>query len=274
MGTALLSGILASTPIDESHVRKFIACVKRQESAKKLESRFADYNATVEVVCDDNVRAVTAADVVILGFQPGDVGAILGEQEMADALEGKTIVSMLAGVGCQMIKATLMGGSIPHDEPAKDIYSIVRVLPSIGAQINESMSFISESKLSEEAASLVKWLFGRVGATEVVAEELIDTVVGISATCHALAVTAVDAVVDGSVSRGISRAASLKIAAQCLRSASTLLLDKMTLEELKDSMSVPRGITTEAWIHLDRGNIRPAISSTVREAVDYANRMA
>lgn len=266
MGTALLTGILASKTEEPSPVKRYYACVRREEAATRLRERLS-LRKEVEVVCNDNIRALRAADTIILGFQPGDVSKILRNAEVSKALEGKLIISMLAGVTCEEISVILKEHNTDQ-EPR-----VIRVVPSIGAQINQSCTLISETKLDAPAMSLVEWLFSQVGSNQTVSEELLNTAVAISATSHALTVTAVDALTDGSVSRGIPRSVALKIAAQCLSSASSLLLEQMSLEELKDSMSVPKGITTEAWIHLDAGHVRPAISQTVRHAVDYAEKM-
>ena len=270
MGTALLSGILASKGSGPSPVKKYYACVQRTETADRLRSKFSQQKE-VEVVCNDNVRAVRAADAVILGFQPGDAKKILGDANLSKELQGKLIISMLAGVTCDKISKLISATATQQDEQEA---RVIRVVPSIGAQINESCSLVSETKLSTSTMSLVEWMFSRVGSITIVPEDLLNTAVAVSATSHALAVTAIDSLTDGSVSRGIPRQTALKLAAECLRSASSLLLKEMTLEELKDSMSVPRGITTEAWINLDAGHVRPAISQSVRNAVDYAQKMA
>ena len=265
MGTSLLSGILAAKGGPEGLIRKYFACVKRQEAADRLKDTFAPYN-NVEVVCGDNLRALHSANCVILGIQPGDAKLVLGDSNVAQALAGKLIISMLAGVSCDMVSSILAAeGSSAR---------VVRVIPSIGAQINQSCSLVSESELPQSDMTLVRWIVSQIGSITMMPEALLNTAVAISATSHALTTTAVDAITDGSVSRGVSRSVALRLAAECLRSASSLLLERMSLEELKDSMSVPRGITTEAWIHLELGNTRSAITQSVRQAVDYAQNMS
>jgi len=269
MGTALLNGIVTSKGVREGPVKKYLACVRREEVAGKLRDQFAQQKDLVEVFCNDNLRAIGGATIVVLGIRPSEVNVVLGDSAVADALRGRIIVSMIAGVSCSKIEEVLVAGSKERHN-----YRVSRVIPSIGAQIGQSVSFIASAKQDDAATSLVSWIFGKVGSVHPVAESLLDVYVAVSATCHALAVTAVDALTDGSVSRGVPRAEALQIAARCLHSATSLLLEEMTLEELKDSMSVPKGITTEAWISLDAGHVRPAISQSVRHAVDYAARMA
>lgn len=95
MGIAVLSGVIASldsstnqatpqkweshtpgtlTPTDpyaadETLPSRFIACVSRQESAKKLQSLFFNLGSLgpgVEVLVGENVRAAREADVILL----------------------------------------------------------------------------------------------------------------------------------------------------------------------------------------------------------------
>jgi len=56
---------------DSSNPTRFIACVNREESARKLEGVFATLGPlgeTVEVVAGKNLQAVREADVVLLWY--------------------------------------------------------------------------------------------------------------------------------------------------------------------------------------------------------------
>ena len=97
MGVAILSGVLASlestgsahdamkweshtpgtltptvqSPLDESLPSRYLACVSREESAKRLKNVFFSLGGlgpSVEVLVGENVRAVQEADVVILWY--------------------------------------------------------------------------------------------------------------------------------------------------------------------------------------------------------------
>ncbi|KIW90179.1 uncharacterized protein Z519_08822 [Cladophialophora bantiana CBS 173.52] len=67
---------------------------------------------------------------------------------------------------------------------------------------------------------------------------------------------------------------ALGVATQWLRTASTLLRDKMTIESLKETISVAKGITINALLQLDRGKVRSGISDAVRHVVRYSKEMA
>ncbi|KAI7344971.1 hypothetical protein KC336_g22911, partial [Hortaea werneckii] len=106
-----------------------------------------------------------------------------------------------------------------------------------------------------------------------VSEPLMDAAIAEGSTCHALAFAAVDAATDASVSMGLPRSAAMLIAAQCLQGASSLLVHGMTPESMKDSMSVPSGITINAALQLERGQVRSGISDAVRHAIEYTRNM-
>jgi hypothetical protein len=88
MGIAILSGVIASlehqtghhypwashtpgttTPtgtVDASLPSRFIACVNRQDSARKLKEKLKDVGRPVEIAASRNLKAVQQSDVVLL----------------------------------------------------------------------------------------------------------------------------------------------------------------------------------------------------------------
>ncbi len=268
MGTALVSGMLNATECTQDDL-KFFLTARSEASIERLREHFSSKTAKVtsktSVITTDNVVAARNAEVIILAFQPQQLKQILGDPPLKDALREKLIISLLAGVSIKDIIDTL---GVFHSG------RLSRVIPSIGAQINESATLVAvNEKLSTANQELVVWLFQQVGKTQMVPEQLISTVTAVSAATHALVVVATDAIVDGSVAQGVPRSMALAVASQCLRGASTLLQGQMTIESLKESMSIERGITINALLELERGQVRSGISDAVRHAVTYAEGM-
>lgn len=86
---------------------------------------------------------------------------------------------------------------------------------------------------------------------------------------------AIDAIFYASVAEGIPRSAAMKLAAASLRSSSGLLLaGGMTPKSLKESISVPKGVTIDSVLELERGHIQSAISDAVRYATHYTRDMS
>lgn len=150
MGVAILSGILSSlaslrsapasgastpNPLLPTHFpdaestppvlpSKFICCVKRPESAERVKKAFVDYVESVKVLTKGNVEGAAAGDVILLGCKPQMYAEILGEDGMADALEGKLLVSILAGVKIEQLKSIV---------PAST--RVVRAMPNTASKV-------------------------------------------------------------------------------------------------------------------------------------------
>lgn len=83
---------------------KFLACVNRQESARKLKKIFEEHES-VEVICKDNLRAAREADAVIIACKPQMVADILQQEGIKDALRNKLLCSICAGLTIKGIQA-------------------------------------------------------------------------------------------------------------------------------------------------------------------------
>jgi len=185
LGIAILSGILASLSVSQhpSHPSpaypdsgtatpttemppsatpsKFIACVRRPESAKRIKLAVAEYGYPVQILQNENVKGVKAADVVILGCKPYMVAEILAEPGIREALEGKLLISICAGVPVEQIQNVLY----PAFESTANPCRIVRVMPNTAAIVRESMTVIATSTpaLPPHFNSIVEWIFKQIG---------------------------------------------------------------------------------------------------------------
>lgn len=240
----------------------------------------------------DIVSTVIApADVVVLAFPPRELDAVFGDGSngLADALRGKLTISLLAGVSCDRLTTALSrpatttttkeGGRGEGSDPRRQ-HHVMRAIPSIGAQVRDSVTLIAETKshAGPEQQAVTAWLFEQLGRpVQRLPEPLMDEATALGAACNALAIIAIDAVVDAGVAEGIPRSAAMQLAAASLRSASGLLLPGgggMTPESLKAAMSVPKGITINAVLALERGGARSAVSDAVRDAIRYTKNMS
>jgi len=74
------------------------------------------------------------------------VKEILGEEGMKEALQGKSLVSICAGVPVEQLEEAIYGGSLEEKERSKgDICRCVRAMPNTASGIRESMTGTSPS---------------------------------------------------------------------------------------------------------------------------------
>lgn len=172
MGIAVLSGVLdalaspsqphqgsdsgASTPVSSqlldananSTPDRFIACVGRDESARKLRRLWkeAGHDQKVSVRADDNVRSVEEADVVLLACvswspklvsgltllvsscKPQMAESIMTVSGMYPALEGKLVISILAGTTTAQLQAWVPSST-----------RVVRAMPNTPCKVSQSL---------------------------------------------------------------------------------------------------------------------------------------
>ncbi|KAK6833558.1 pyrroline-5-carboxylate reductase [Apiospora arundinis] len=188
MGIAILSGILSSLsdleapkplqspmqngttdplddPLPTRLPSRFIACVRRTESAKRVKKALWAHSSVVKVVQRENVAAVSQAEVILLACKPSMVAELLSEPGLSKALHGKLLISICVGVTTEHIETVLHGAVPQHDPEVDGRCRVVRAIPNTAAQIRESMTVVAlpDPPLPTQVASLVTWIFRRIG---------------------------------------------------------------------------------------------------------------
>lgn len=276
MGTAMLLGLIKAKDAD-SELRSFAAHVTSQDSALRIKRQLQDIDkkrVTITHEQSEVVRAVTDADVVLLGVQPKDLQDLLKIPDLPNALQSKTIISMLAGVPVAEILEALSVRD-PTSRRARTM-TVARVIPSPAASRGDSVTLVAEpeSTVDIEQFARVEEVLSCVGSIVRVPESLMNAATAAGAAVHALSFVAVDAATDASVAAGLPREVARAIVAESLRSCSGLMCgkDSMSPEQVKAAMSTPGGITLNSVVNLD-ASTRSGVASTVKGAIDYANQM-
>ncbi|KAK4443940.1 pyrroline-5-carboxylate reductase dimerization-domain-containing protein [Podospora aff. communis PSN243] len=288
MGIAILSGILTSlqdmrssssltpspsgtsTPAEELPTRlpsRFIACVRRPESAKKVKAALAPYpSSSITIVQNDNVAATAKADVILLACKPYMVKDILSEPGMRDALKGKLLISILAGVTVPQMEAII---------GADNGTVIVRAMPNTASLIRESMTVIGTSTppLPAETAGLVTWIFKRIGEVVYLPPTTMDACTALCGSGPAFFALMLEAAIDGAVAMGLPRAEAQRMAAQTMKGAAGLVLNGDHPALLRDKVSTPGGCTIGGLLVLEEGRVRGTVARAVREATVVASQL-
>ncbi|KAI9804112.1 MAG: Pyrroline-5-carboxylate reductase [Sarcosagium campestre] len=285
LGTAILSGILDSlqkasssstssdTPDTPARLpTRFVACVKRPESAKRITDSLSAHKSVLKVLHNDNLSGVKAADVVILGCKPYMVADLLGGEHrasMAEALSGKLLISILAGVTAEQIENELFG--------AKGSRScrVVRALPNTASVIGESMTMIASASppLSSADAALVRWIFSRIGRVNELPAKTMDAGTALCGSGPAFCALVIEALADGAVAMGVPRADAQFMAAQAMKGAAGLVLAGEHPAVVKDKISSPGGCTIGGLLVLEEGGVRGSVAKAVREATVVASQL-
>ncbi|KAJ9308194.1 hypothetical protein DTO217A2_2435 [Paecilomyces variotii] len=286
LGVAILGGVLAavteakknpnqaqssSEDLPSQTPTKFIACVRR--SAKRVQDAVSAYpDFPVKILQNDNVTGAKEGDVIILGCKPYMVKDILDVPGMREALKGKLLISILAGVPEKQIEDVLY----PDDSiPAEDRCRVVRAMPNTAAFVRESMTVIGiqNPPLPDDLNKLVTWIFTRIGRVVQLPPSNMDACTALAGSSPALLALALEGIADGAVAMGIPRAEAQLMAAQVMKGTAGLVLNGEHPAILKEKVSSPGGCTIGGLLVLEENAVRGSYARSIREATVVASQL-
>jgi pyrroline-5-carboxylate reductase len=222
LGTAIAEGLIKSKFCKASD----ITITKRNTATlKTLESKGVK-------VTSDNAAAVKPASLVILAVKPFQVAEVLNgfKKELTPK---HVLVSVITGV---LIREM--------EEMIKKKIPVFRAMPNTAIAIQESMTCISYSNAAEKDIQYVKQLFEVLGKVAVIDEKLMDAATVLGACGTAYAMRYIRANIQGGIEIGFDAVTANLIAAQTVKGAAELLLQKGTHPEQEiDKVTTPKGCT-------------------------------
>ncbi len=186
---------------------------------------------------DDNAAAVRRSRVVVLAVQPQQVVALLDEISSALDPDRHLLVSCISDVSVADLHGRLEV-SVPT----------VRAMPNTAVEIRESMTCLSTAEGrdvdDDEALRVARDLFGAVGRTLVIPEDLMVSATALVACGVAFFLRAIRAASQGGIEIGFHPDEAVLMAAQTARGAASLLLrEESHPEDEVDRVTTPRGCT-------------------------------
>lgn len=243
MGECILRGCLDRGIVAAADVR---VCNRSPSTNERL-------TRELDVVSCSAVELVRQCGIVMLGVGPGAVLPVL--DSVRDAIAAETlIVSMAAGVTLAAMTRHTPRGT-----------RLVRVMPNTATLVGCGLTSVTANEcVSAEEERRVLGIFECLGRAVFVPESAIHGVIGVGGSSTAHCFLLLEALADGGVRGGLTRAQATEFAAQALYGSARMLQDSgRTPGELKDMVCSPGGGTIEAIRFLERSRMR----STVIEAV-------
>ncbi|KAI9658505.1 MAG: delta 1-pyrroline-5-carboxylate reductase [Alyxoria varia] len=320
MGIAILSGILAS--LDEIHnnppsspapasassgggtttddvelppqlPRRFLACIRRPESAKRIENELAPYTSkyqqdtksapfTVETLIGKNFDAIDRADIILLACKPYMFRDILAPEDpdypaknLREILTGKLLISILPGVSVPQIEEHIYGSHSTRDPIAENRCRIVQVMTNTCSRIREATTVIAtpEPALSPPTQHLLTWIFTRIGLVTTLPASSFNASTALCGSGPAFVALVLEALADGGVAMGLPREAAQMMAAQTMRGTTGMVLGGEHPALLRDKVATPGGCTMGGLCVLEEGRVRGSVSRAVREAAVVAGEL-
>jgi pyrroline-5-carboxylate reductase len=183
-------------------------------------------------ITSDNALAAKKSDVIILAVKPFQATEVLhGIKKEFSA--GKMLISVVTGVTLNEIE-TVVGKKVP----------LFRAMPNTAIAIQQSMTCICNKDANNNDIKYVNDLFSRLGKVVTIDEKLMEasTILGACGTAYAMRY--IRASIQGGIEIGFDATTASLIAAQTVKGAAELLLQKGTHPEQEiDKVTTPKGCT-------------------------------
>lgn len=243
MGEALIKGILHSKLVPSGNIyASDMDISKLQVLGKELNINISSHNRDT----------AASSDVLIIAVKPQIVTVVL--DDIKSSIKNQLIISIAAGVTIETYEINLPDGT-----------KVVRVMPNIAATVMEAASAISPgTSASKEDMAIAEKIFGAIGRTVAVSENLMDAVTGLSGSGPGYIFMIIEALADGGVHEGLDRNTAKLLAAQTVLGAARMALEsKSHTGELKDMVTSPGGTTIRGLRVMEEKGVRNAMISAV-----------
>lgn len=266
---------------------RFILNCSSDSSMKRLKKDFVEARKDKDMgsVCaiqGQTAKVCEASDFIMLGCKPYMVAKILGQPGMKEALDGKVLISICAGVTNEDLEKAIYGDYSPSDNTR---CRIVRVMPNTAAKINESMTVIATppKPLKDEDMSTVEFLFGCIGQVAELPADKMDAATALAGSGPAFYLLMLEGMIDGAVAMGIPRPEATLMAAQTMKGAALGVMGGEFAEDetyagthpaiLRDQVTTPGGCTMGGLMVLEEEGVRGSIAKCIRRTTVVASKL-
>jgi pyrroline-5-carboxylate reductase len=226
----------------------------------------------IDILQNENVKGVQQADVVILSCKPFTVKDILDVPGMREALKGKLLISILAGVHVEQIENILYPDTSFLE---RDSCRVVRAMPNTAAIVRESMTVIATSDvpLPAEWDALVTWIFTRIGRVTRLPASTMDASTALAGSGPAFMALVLESITDGAVAMGMPRTEAQLMACQVMRGTAEMVLNGDHPAFIREKVSTPGGCTIGGLLVLEEAGVRGSLARSIREAAVVASEL-
>ncbi|KAF8925361.1 pyrroline-5-carboxylate reductase [Dissophora ornata] len=263
ISSATVAGSSVSEQDDLLRPAGFIACVSHEDSASKLRKVLGSQVRVLHGSAG-NVQGVSEADVILLCTKPQVAKAVLSAPGIQEALTGKLLISICAGVTIDQLQSWTTPST-----------TVIRAMPNTPCKIREGMTVIScRPNTDIQSLDFTSKIFSTLGRCRILDEKHLDAVTALAGSGPAFACVMLEALADGGVMMGLPRDVATELAAQVLQGAARMVLT--TGEHpaaIKDSVTTPGGCTIAGLLTMEDGKIRSTLARTIQEATTVASTL-
>ncbi len=247
MAEAIVAGLLKKGIVNSSQI-----CATDVDA-----QRLTYFRKTFQVrVSHDNQETSESSDIIILSIKPQVMNKVLDGLDLTRG-SGQLIITVAAGISI----ATIISGLHPRAR-------VVRAMPNTPAVVLEGATALAGGPgVTTGQMKVARAVFEAMGQVVVVDEPLLDAVTGLSGGGPAYVYLFIEALADGGVKMGLSRAHAQLLAAQTVLGAAKMVVEtKAHPGTLKDQVASPGGTTIAGLHRLEKGRLRGTVIGAVEAA--------
>jgi pyrroline-5-carboxylate reductase len=208
----------------------------------------------------DNQQVVSTCNVLLLAIKPQILATVV--DQLKPLIEGHSettsplLLSILAGTTLARLSTAFPG------------WPVIRAMPNTPATVGAGITALAAgAAVTAEHMRLATSIFQSVGDVVEVPEYQMDAVTALSGSGPGYIALVIEALADGGVAAGLSRATAMQLALQTVKGTAELLQQsEMHPGVLKDRVTSPGGTTIAGITHLETAGLRAALIGAVRAA--------
>ncbi|MCI8639712.1 MAG: pyrroline-5-carboxylate reductase [Coprococcus sp.] len=251
MAGAMMGGIIKNEIFKPDEIIGADISVPGRESVKK---KYGIH------VTDSNKEVVENAEVVVFSIKPQYYQEVI--EEVRNLVKpGQIMLTIAPGKTLEWL----------GKEFGKDV-KIVRTMPNTPAMAGEGMTAVCPNEnVTREELEYICRILESFGKAEIINENLMDVVVGVSGSSPAYVFMFIESMADAAVAGGMPRKQAYHFAAQAVLGSAKMVLETGKHPgELKDMVCSPGGTTIEAVRVLEQKGLRSAVFEAVGACVNAA----
>jgi len=253
LNSAILAGLL-TTEVVRTDLR---ATTHSNETAQQRAGEFGIDVVATQTDSEANRKAVTGADLVVLGVKPKDIVATA--QELAPALRPTTtVVSVAAGITLDALIAAL-----PQGQP------VVRTMPNVALTVGKGVvGMTAGATVTNEQVQQVKELFAASGTVFSLPEEQLNALAAIAGSGPGYVFRFVNALAAAGTELGLDYATATELARLTVVGAGSMLDDPAADPTALEASIATEGGTTQAALNsMDANGFNQLIVDALRANV-------
>ena len=254
-------------------VKHLTATVGTEPSKKRVEESLSANSQRLKVLTkQENVRAVQDAEVVLLAMKPIKRAEVFAEPGFKEALRGKFIVSIMAGITTKEVERLALGGEASEGQPS---IQAVRAMPNMAAKIREAVTLYTASTgTSKENLQIASWIFSQIGDAYEMPEGSFDICAVLVGCAGSLLLLAIDGLLDAAVAEGVRRPDVQNLVVNSAIGMMKLVPAGDHPGVLREKIASPGGCSIRALLELEKLGARSAFTTAILAAAAKSKSMS